>query len=1036
MNQRFLQKATLGLCLFILSTCIGLTDLNAQTKYRSIDGTGNNLTNTEWGSAGIPLFRDIPAEYGPSDPKNALGGANRPSARHISNALSDEVEDIQNARNLSGLTYIWGQFLDHDITLTPGGTEAAPISLPSYEPIFANSIRFRRSAVFPGTGITTPREQGNDQTSWVDASHVYGANATIAKWLRTFKEGKLKVSAGNMLPFNTLTGEFDSALDPTAPKMDDDNNRTKKTFAAGDPRAAEHPGLTSLHTIFVREHNRLCDSYKSKGMTDEDMYQKARKEVGALMQIITYGQWLNALGVQLSSYSGYKPTARPDITNLFSTASYRWHTMVENDIIFRNNECNGVGPVELPLKNVFFTIDIVRKFDVGILLKGLTVHQQYETDLKVNNGLRNFLFGQGSGLDLVSLNIQRGRDHGLPNYNTVRKFYTGSAASTFSDIASKSSVASKMQTLFGNVNNVDLWVGCYAESLLSGKSLGKTVEAVFRSQFEKLRDGDYYYYANDSDLASSLKTLQLTTLADVIARNSNAGSLQSNVFLRKDCDSNGDDINDHGQPVCQGNACTVYTACDGKTGISLLPGIYTTAQLSAKGIKNNDISQINVNIGFAVILYDGDNLTGKSVYYGTNTGCLPVGLDKTTSSLKVICLSNDPSTVNCAGFGGALFNDCFSSGVPIVAGTYTNEQLTALDISVNSDSISGIRVNNGFSITLYSADKFSGQSITFTGPTVTCLPTSWDGKVRSVKVTCLSNPTINTCVGGVAGGIFDECNVSSSNSSSHEGISVGLGDYNSSRLLAMGMPLKSISKVSVTNGYAITLFEKDDFSGASITFTGKTCLSSSSSTSTSSWSNRASAIRVTCLSPVAQALIQNESFVLSAAAELNRARIEWVSNTGYKTDYYTVEKFNGSIGDFEPIATENSTLSNKASHYVIYDDAPQEGDNVYRIKISYQDGSRQVSENKIVNFKGLSDALIFPNPAYTAFNIDLTEYKNQPVEITLYNNIGQLVLAHKVAKVENTIVELDVANQEAGNYRVRIQSKGKRDIVKSVVIAR
>ena len=84
----------------------------------------------------------------------------------------------------------------------------------------------------------------------------------------------------------------------------------------------------------------------------------------------------------------------------------------------------------------------------------------------------------------------------------------------------------------------------------------------------------------------------------------------------------------------------------------------------------------------------------------------------------------------------------------------------------------------------------------------------------------------------------------------------------------------------------------------------------------------------------------------------------------------------------------------------------------------------------------MSDILIFPNPANDAFNIDLTDYKNQPVEITLYNAIGQLVLVHKVAKIENTIVELDVANQEAGNYRVRIQSKGKRDIVKAVVIAR
>ena len=1004
-------------CLLVLLT-EGQTVKAQQAKYRSIDGTGNNLTNTKWGATNIALFREIPAEYGPSDPKNALGGATRPSARHISNVLSDEVEDIQNARNLSGLTYIWGQFLDHDITLTPGGSESAPIPLPSYEPIFTNPIPFRRSAVHPGTGVTSPRDQSNTQTSWIDGSHIYGPDAATAKWVRSFKDGKLKVSAGNLLPFNTLTGEFDSPLDLTAPKMDDDNNRTKKTFVAGDPRAAEHPGLTSLHTLFVREHNRICEELKTKGLTEEEMYQKARKEVGALLQVITYGQWVNALGVTPAAYSGYKPSARPDISNLFSTASYRWHTMVENDIIFRNNECNGVGPVELPLKNVFFTIDFVRKFDIGIMLKGLSVHQQYETDLKVNNGLRNFLFGQGSGLDLASINIQRGRDHGLPNYNAVRKFYTGSAATSFSDITSNSKVASKMQTLFGNVNNIDLWVGLYAENLLSDKSLGKTVEAALRVQLEKLRDGDFYYYMNDPELAADRTRISETTLAALIARNSNSGAYQANVFIRKECAANGDDLNDNGEKVCIGTACTVKLKCDDKTSIALVPGTYTLAQLVAQGIKNDDISQIDVNIGFAVILYESDNFTGKSVYYGTNTQCLPLDWDNKASSLKVICLSNDPSTVNCAGFGGSLFSDCFGSGVPVSAGTYTAEQLTAL--SVTSNTVSGIRVNNGFSITLYNGDNFTGQSVSFTGPTVTCLPAQWDNVMKSVKVTCLSNPAPTICAGGVAGGIFDDCD--------HEGISVGLGDYNSTRLKAMGMPVKGISKVTVTNGYAITLFEKDDFSGKSITHTGKLCLSSN-------WSNTAAAIKVSCLAPV-QALIQNESFVLSAAAEPNRSRIEWISNTGYKADYYTVEKFNGTIGDFEPIATENAIRSESAQHYVTYDATPQEGDNIYRIKISYQDGSRQVSENKIVNFKSLSNALIFPNPANTVFNIDLTDYKNQSVEITLYNTIGQLVLVHKVAKIDNTMVELNVANQEVGNYKVRIQSKGKRDFVKTVVIAR
>lgn len=536
-------------------------EAQTQPKYRTFDGTKNNLTNTKFGNSGIPLYRELPAAYGSSDPKNALGGQSRPTPRAISNKLSNEPEDVHNARGMAGLFYSWGQFIDHDMTLTPtNSAEPAPISLPSDEKIFSSQIPFNRSATFPGSGMTTPRDQMNLQTAWIDGSQVYGWNAQIANWLRTFSNGKMKVSKGNLLPFNTLTGEYDSPLDPSAPKMDDDNGRTKKTFAAGDPRAAEHPGLTSLHTVFVREHNKICDRLISQGLTnDEEIYQKARKEVGALIQAITYGQWISSLGVQLSAYSGYKSTARPDIRNTFATAAYRWHTMVENDIIFRDNECHGVGPSELPLKEVFFNIEIVRKYDIGVLLKGLSVHRSYETDLKVNSGLRNFLFGPGSGLDLVSLNLQRGRDHGLPDYNTVRKYYTGYAANYFSEITSNSSTASNMQSLFGNVNNIDLWAGLYAEPLLSGKSVGKTVDAILRTQLEGLRDGDYYYFMNDPELAYDRTRLLGTKLGDVIARNSNAGNFQDNVFFRKSCSSSGDDIAHY--------SCNVTPKFDGWTFI-------------------------------------------------------------------------------------------------------------------------------------------------------------------------------------------------------------------------------------------------------------------------------------------------------------------------------------------------------------------------------------------------------------------------------------------------------------------------------------
>lgn len=1016
----------------IIDTCPLASGFNCPTNnytlpsFRSIDGSGNNPNNPKWGATNIAFFRELPAEYGPTDSKNALGGATRPSPRHLSNQLADEVEDIQSARNMSGVAYIWGQFIDHDITRTLGGkTESAPIPLPSYEPIFKTPIPFTRSEKLPGSGISTPRDQVNVNTSWIDASMVYGYNTSDANWLRTFQNGKMKVSSGNMLPFNTTTGEYDAPLDLSAPKMDDDNNRTKKTFAAGDPRAAENPNLTSFHTVFIREHNRICDRLKNQGMTnDEEIYQKARKEVGALIQSVTYNQWLPSFGIQLKPYSGYNPSVRPDIMNTFTAAAYRWHTMVENDIILRNNACNGIGPVELPLKNVFFNIEIFRKFDAGVLLRGLAFHPQYETDIKVNNGLRNFLFGQGSGLDLPSISIQRGRDHGLPNYNAVRNYYTGSALSSFSGITSNSKLASRLSTVYnGNINNVDLFVGLFSESLLSGKSVGVTLDAMARRQFESLRDGDFYFYLNDPKLTYEEKErIAKTTLGEIIERNSNAGNFPSNVFIQQPCSSDVDDLNDKGEPVCQGTATTAYTNCGYNTGVSLTPGSYNMAALQSRGIGNDAISSIKVNIGFAVVLYEHDNFQGQSVYYASNVECFPAEWNDKVSSMKVICLSNDPSTVNCAGFGGALYEHCFSSPLPISAGTYTTEQLTA--VSVADNTVSAIRVNNGFSITLYRDNNFTGESITFTGPTVTCLPLNWRNVTSSVKVICLNNPTLNNCAQlAVAGGIFE----SSSSSESFWGISMGIGDYNSSRLQAMGMPTKSLSKLQVENGFAFTLFDKDNLTGNSKVFTGKT-------SSLGLWDNRMVSMRVTCLTPAPQFLASQDILALEANAEVDRARIDWSTNFGEKADFYILEKFNGSTGDFEPIATIDALHTGGLESYIHYDDNPEEGDNIYRINVRFNDGSFKVTEHKIVNFRSVSDVAVFPNPANDILSIDLSNYMDRDVEIYLYNYVGQQMAFKKLDKVTSSIVELDIANRAEGNYLIRVKSKNRRDVIKKVAI--
>jgi len=524
--------------------------LKVHAPNRSINGANNNISSssrTNWGAAGITLYRELPAQYGPSNPSGAIGGVNRPSPRAVSNAVIDEPVTQFNTEHLSTLVYQWGQFLDHDMSATPTGTtEYVPIPLPNNEVIFTEAIPFYRSdyEMTTDTRGNQVRQQLNMITSFIDGSNVYGSDSKRATWLRTMKNGKMKTSAGNLLPYNTRSGELSGAIDLNAPEMANDSDHHVKTFVAGDDRAAENPVLTSLHTLFVREHNRICDSLIRMGMrNDEQMYQIARKMVGAEIEAVTYQEFLPALGIVLQPYSGYKDYVRPDIMNSFATASYRLgHTMVSDDVVLANNNCEEVGPGEMELVDVFWNPQLIPTYGIDVFIKGASSHDQYETDTRINDVLRNFLFGSASspvrfGIDLGSLNIQRGRDHGLPDYNTARFFYTGRAARRFSDITSVDSLADSLRNLYGNVNNVDLWIGILAEDHLPGKSVGRTLNAMLKSQFEKLRDGDFYFYLNDPYLPNAIRNqIKRTKLSDIIRRNTGLSNIAVNAFLTDSCD--------------------------------------------------------------------------------------------------------------------------------------------------------------------------------------------------------------------------------------------------------------------------------------------------------------------------------------------------------------------------------------------------------------------------------------------------------------------------------------------------------------------
>src|SRR5205823_10685099 len=134
------------------------------------------------------------------------------------------------------------------------------------------------------------------------------------------------------------------------------------------------------------------------------------------------------------------------------------------------------------------------------------------------------------------LNIQRGRDHGLANYNAVRVAYGLPAVTNFAQITSNTEVQAKLQQLYQNVNNIDLWVGALAEGHVPGTSTGPLVRAGLIDQFTRLRDGDSFFYRNPNMAlpfsASDLSALENDrTLADLIRLDSGADVIQDNIFF-------------------------------------------------------------------------------------------------------------------------------------------------------------------------------------------------------------------------------------------------------------------------------------------------------------------------------------------------------------------------------------------------------------------------------------------------------------------------------------------------------------------------
>ncbi len=330
-------------------------------------------------------------------------------------------------------------------------------------------------------------------------------------------------------------------------------------YVAGDIRANEHTALLSMHTLFVREHNRLADliAADNPALTADKVFDRARKIVGGELQAITYNQFLPAIGANLDGYAGYNDSVDPAIATEFSTAAYRFHSQINGSLMRLDANHRTIPAGNLDLADAFFDPALLSESGIDPVIRGLYTQMQESTDHLMVDALRNQLFKifvPGTGLvdnatDLASINLMRGRDHGLGTYNQVRDAMLGNTAGAFSDITSDPASIALLGAAYGpgNVDDIDLYIGLLMEDDISGSIMGELGMAIVEDQFERIRDGDRFFFqtsnvdgANDDLLVvldwdgdtdeSAADWLADLSLADIINLNTDINTVSSDPF--------------------------------------------------------------------------------------------------------------------------------------------------------------------------------------------------------------------------------------------------------------------------------------------------------------------------------------------------------------------------------------------------------------------------------------------------------------------------------------------------------------------------
>ena len=545
-------------------------------KFRTADSTCNNLQNPLWGASDTAFSRLRPSAYedgiscpvGYSQRSTDPFGPGWPSAREISRRV---VRDLPRNAPISHMLTSVAQFVAHDLDLMGefdtdvceeyqvasacDREDLKPfcynIPVHPLDPVYgrrgdnrAECLPLTRSvgeciqSTDNGTGLTMPRQQLNEVTSYLDGSAIYGSNAFVTRGLRSLQCGQMKM--GQRTFTNKGNPPFLSFGGPT--------QQGTNFFSFGDFRGNSLTPLMMLQAIFLREHNRIAREFASMNpcWDDERIYQEVRKIVGALMQIFTYEEMLPVVYGEemfekyIGSYEGYDPTVPGVVFNEFANAGLRFgHSMLSDSFarLDSNNEPLPIGPLSLR-ESFLNTYQYFVSGGTDPVLRGYLQDRSRRADEFYNRVFTtqfNAVSDDSLGQDVAARDIQRGRDHGFPPYRDYAQFCEEKYNVTPSFSRSTARSLRNVYGLDAFENGMDLHIAALAEEHLDNSHIGPTTACLMAITFRAIRIGDRFWWQNPDPrifTEPQRDSLSKIRLSKVICDNAdNIPMIRSNVFV-------------------------------------------------------------------------------------------------------------------------------------------------------------------------------------------------------------------------------------------------------------------------------------------------------------------------------------------------------------------------------------------------------------------------------------------------------------------------------------------------------------------------